>query len=119
MEFLLALAIVCLVAAFVAVPLRARAGPGGLSDPVEDEIAELEARKESRYREIRDAEADRASGKLGDEDFARLDGELRREAVEILKRLDRLRERRPVAGSERGGRSPAGDDESGEGRSLD
>lgn len=98
MELLAALVIVCLVAAFVAVPLRARAGSGGLSDPVEDEIAELEARKQSRYREIRDAEADHASGKLGDEDFGRIDSELRREAVQILKRLDRLRERRPAAG---------------------
>ena len=37
-------------------------------------------------------EADRASGKLTEEDFRRLDRELRREAIEILKRIDRLRE---------------------------
>ncbi len=51
-------------------------------------MAELEARKESKYREIRDAQLDRASGKLGPDDFAAVDGELRREAVAILKDLD-------------------------------
>jgi cytochrome c-type biogenesis protein CcmF len=45
---------------------------------------ELEALKEAKYREIRDAELDHATGKLSDEDFALLDAELRREAVEIL-----------------------------------
>ena len=48
--------------------------------------AELEALKEAKYREIRDAELDHASGKLSDEDFALVDAELRREAVEILDR---------------------------------
>ncbi len=47
---------------------------------------ELEALKEAKYREIRDAELDHAAGKLSDEDFAILDAELRREAVEILDR---------------------------------
>jgi cytochrome c-type biogenesis protein CcmF len=42
------------------------------------------ALKEAKYREIRDAELDHAAGKLSDEDFALLDAELRREAVEIL-----------------------------------
>jgi hypothetical protein len=45
---------------------------------------EGDARKEAKYREIRDAELDHAAGKLSDEDFALLDAELRREAVEIL-----------------------------------
>ncbi len=47
---------------------------------------ELEALKEAKYREIRDAELDHAAGKLSDEDFALLDAELRKEAVEILDR---------------------------------
>jgi cytochrome c-type biogenesis protein CcmF len=55
---------------------RRRPGRGG----------ELEALKEAKYREIRDAELDHAAGKLSDEDFAILDAELRREAVEILDR---------------------------------
>ncbi len=47
---------------------------------------ELEAQKEAKYREIRDAELDHAAGKLSDEDFALLDAELRSEAVAILDR---------------------------------
>jgi cytochrome c-type biogenesis protein CcmF len=45
---------------------------------------EADELKEAKYREIRDAELDHASGKLSDEDYAILDGELRKEAVEIL-----------------------------------
>ncbi len=49
---------------------------------------ELEALKEAKYREIHDAELDHAAGKLSDEDFALLDAELRKEAVEILDRAN-------------------------------
>ncbi len=49
---------------------------------------ELEALKEAKYREIRDAELDHAAGKLSDEDFALLDAELRNEAVAILDRAN-------------------------------
>jgi cytochrome c-type biogenesis protein CcmF len=49
---------------------------------------EMEALKEAKYREIRDAELDHAAGKLSDRDFALLDAELRKEAVEILDRAD-------------------------------
>ena len=73
MEFLIALAILVAVAAFVAVPLRRSRGGEG----------------------PRDAEADRAAGKLSEPDFERLDRELRGEAIEVLKRLDRLREEGP------------------------
>jgi len=48
---------------------------------------EADALKEAKYREIRDAELDHAAGKLSDEDFALLDAQLRREAVEILDRV--------------------------------
>jgi cytochrome c-type biogenesis protein CcmF len=48
---------------------------------------EADALKEAKYREIRDAELDHAAGKLSDRDFALLDAELRREAVEILDRV--------------------------------
>ena len=92
MEVLLAIAIVALVAWFVTAPLRGRRRGGG-ADPVAAELADLEARKQAKYREIRDAETDRASGKLSEEDFRRLDGELRGEAVAILKRMDRLRDK--------------------------
>jgi hypothetical protein len=90
MEIVFALVIVVLVAWFVTAPLRDRS-PAQTDDPAVTELADLEARKRAKYREIRDAEADRASGKLTDEDFKRLDRELRAEAIGILKKIDRLR----------------------------
>jgi hypothetical protein len=94
-EVLLAILIVAAVAAFVTVPLRRAAGEGAGSDE-DPRRAELEARKEAKYREIRDAELDREQGKLAREDWARLDAELRAEAIEILRELDRLEP--PAAG---------------------
>jgi hypothetical protein len=91
-EVLLALVIVAAVAVFVTVPLR-RAGDGGGAEGTATEDprrAALEARKEAKYREIRDAELDHAQGKLSREDWARLDAQLRREAIEILRELDEL-----------------------------
>ncbi len=93
LELLLAVAIVTLVAWFVTEPLRGRRRSESSEDSAEAELADLEARKEAKYRQIRDAEADHASGKLSDEDYERLDRELRGEAVDILKKLDRLRPR--------------------------
>lgn len=89
MELLIALVVLALVAAFVSGPLRREPGAED-ADPEGSERAELEARKQAKYREIRDAQADRASGKLSEEDFNRMDRELRGEAIEILKRIDRL-----------------------------
>ena len=90
LELLLAVAIVTLVAWFVTEPLRGRRSET-VDHSAEADLADLEARKEAKYRQIRDAEADHASGKLSDEDFKRLDRELRGEAVDILKKLDRVR----------------------------
>jgi hypothetical protein len=97
MEYFLALVIVVLVAWFVTAPIRNRE-PGQSDDPAIAELADLEARKAAKYRQIRDAEADRASGKLTEEDFQRLDRELRAEAIDILKRIDRLKDARERAG---------------------
>lgn len=87
MELLIAIVIVSVVAAWVTMPLRRdeAALVRGLEDPV---LADLEARKQAKYREIRDSELDHAQGKLGDEEFARQDAELRREAIAILKEID-------------------------------
>jgi hypothetical protein len=63
--------------------------------PDDPRIADLEARKEAKYREIRDAELDHAAGKLSEQDFRRLDAELRREAIELLRELDELRPEPP------------------------
>jgi hypothetical protein len=91
MEVLLAILIVAAVAVFVTVPLRRAADGGGEGTATEDpRRAELEARKEAKYREIRDAELDHAQGKISREDWARLDAQLRREAIAILRELDEL-----------------------------
>jgi hypothetical protein len=90
-ELLLGLLIFGAAVYFVSAPLRRapdeeRAGTEG-----ESELADLEARKEAKYREIRDAELDHAAGKLSHEDFRRQDAALRREAVEILEQIDARR----------------------------
>ena len=60
-----------------------------------ERLAELEARKEAKYREIRDAELDYRTGKLSAEDHRALDRALRREAITILEEIDRATERAP------------------------
>jgi hypothetical protein len=88
-EILLAFVLLVVLAWFVTGPLRHPAGEEGREDPGEDpQLADLEARKEAKYREIRDAELDHAQGKLSDGDWERQDAELRREAIAILKELD-------------------------------
>jgi hypothetical protein len=49
---------------------------------------DLEAAREAKYREIRDAELDYRTGKLSPEDYQAIDSELRAEAIEILDRLE-------------------------------
>jgi flagellar biosynthesis/type III secretory pathway M-ring protein FliF/YscJ len=90
-EIVVALVVVAIVVWFVSVPLRRSAGEtAAASERLEDpRIAELEARKEAKYREIKDAELDREGGKLSQADWSRQDAELRRDAIEILKELDR------------------------------
>ncbi len=87
---LVILAVLCAVVALVSAPLRGRAVDRVRAES-DDEIAELEARKEAKYREIRDAELDMRTGKLSQEDHRALDRQLRAEAVEILKALDDAR----------------------------
>ena len=103
MSLLIALLTLLLLAAVILVvsaPLRApRAGrdhgaggePGGPRDLSPDlERDELEAAREAKYREIRDAELDLATGKLDEADHRAIDRQLRAEAVDILRRLDAL-----------------------------
>lgn len=52
--------------------------------------ADLEAQKEARYREIRDAELDRATGKVTEDDWRVLDRQLRRDAAALLEEIDRI-----------------------------
>ena len=74
--------------------------PSGAPRSSRDEagIADLEAAREAKYREIRDAELDHRTGKLSDEDFEAVDRSLRAEAIEILHALDRPRARKQAEG---------------------
>jgi cbb3-type cytochrome oxidase subunit 3 len=95
-EYAIALvALAILVAAVVAIPLR-RGDRAERQD--EARLEELRAAKEAKYREIRDAELDHRMGKLSREDWRAVDRDLRGEAIEILRELDRLEGRPPEAG---------------------
>jgi hypothetical protein len=76
-----------LVLAVVLAPLGAI--PGRRPKP-SNERADLQARRESKYQEIRDAELDYEMGKLSAEDHQAIDGALRREALQILDRIEEL-----------------------------
>jgi hypothetical protein len=70
------------------------------------ERAELEASRETKYREIRDAELDLRTGKLSREDYDAIDGGLRAEALEILDRLDELDREDRTKAADRAGANP-------------
>jgi hypothetical protein len=87
MEYALALLVILALVAYVVVRPLVR----GEHDTIDGvRLAELEAAKEAKYREIRDAQLDLAMGKLSPEDHRALDRELRAEAIEILMKLDEL-----------------------------
>ncbi|HMJ03407.1 MAG TPA: hypothetical protein VK506_10725 [Conexibacter sp.] len=99
MEPLVVIAVVLAVVAVVGAPLRrARGAEDAAETATRGKLADLEAAKEAKYHEIRDAELDHRTGKLSAEDFAAVDGALRAEAVELLKRIDAIRERSGAVG---------------------
>ena len=99
MEYALALLVLtAIVATVLWLPLRRH----GVEERREETmLAELSAAKEAKYREIRDAELDHQMGKLSREDWRSVDRDLRGEAIEILRQLDRLEGRTPDGGMDR------------------
>jgi hypothetical protein len=87
MDLLLVLVVLALIVLLVSAPLRRR---GVLEVEESAERAELEAARDAKYREIRDADLDHRTGKLSDADWRAQDRALRAEAVDILRRLDAL-----------------------------
>jgi flagellar biosynthesis/type III secretory pathway M-ring protein FliF/YscJ len=88
---ILAFLLLAVVLFVISAPLRA----GAARDTDEQmhssrERTQLEAAREAKYREIRDAELDLATGKLSRADYESIDGSLRAEALEILDRLKAL-----------------------------
>src|SRR5947209_8135534 len=97
MDLLVIMVILGLVVVFITAPLRRAPGAGemlsdlGADDPG-PELRELEAARDAKLRELRDAELDHRTGKLSDEDYQALDSTLRGEAIEILRSLDEARD---------------------------
>jgi len=105
-ELLIVFAVVLAVVAFVAAPLRGRARGLDPDAAARAELADLEAAKEAKYQEIRDAELDQRTGKLSRADHHVLDAELRAEAIALLKRIDVLRARSDGARADAGESEP-------------
>jgi hypothetical protein len=84
------LALILLAALVAAVLARPLMRPGAEERLENTRVEELNAAKEAKYREIRDAELDREMGKLSRDDWRAVDRDLRGEAIEILRELDRL-----------------------------
>ena len=82
---------VALVAVVVVVSQPLRRGAEALDRADTARVRDLEAAREAKYQEIRDAELDARLGKLSAEDHRALDRQLRAEAIEILRELDELR----------------------------
>jgi hypothetical protein len=85
---LIVIALLGVVVWLVSGPLRADAGAADEAQGARRD--DLEAAKEAKYREIRDAELDYRTGKLSQDDWRALDRELRAEAMDLLRRLDEL-----------------------------
>lgn len=89
MELIVVLALVAVAFVIVAAPLRA--GRAEAEEEAESaERSELEATREAKYREIREAELDYRTGKLDEAEWRMQDRRLRGEAIELLRALDQL-----------------------------
>lgn len=95
MSYLILVLLLVAVVWLISAPLRR--GPRSVAHGARESSdtmrrIDLEAARDAKYREIRDAELDHQTGKLSDEDFAAIDSTLRAEAIELLHRLDALDE---------------------------
>ena len=93
-QFLIILAVLVGLVLFLTAPLRRASADMPARRQIaetaaETELADLEAAREAKYRELRDAELDHRTGKLSDEDYDALDAALRAEAVVILNQLEK------------------------------
>lgn len=88
-EFLLVLLLIVAVTAVLLSPFSDRLRR---EDSASSALLDLEAAKEAKYSEIRDAELDLRTGKLSQQDYDQLNTQLRAEAVELLRKIDALSE---------------------------
>jgi hypothetical protein len=94
MAYVIFLVLLIGVVLLVSAPLRRRPASSELQENELQsfERLDLEAARDAKYRELRDAELDHQTGKLSDEDYEAIDSTLRAEAIEVLHRLDELDE---------------------------
>jgi hypothetical protein len=83
---LVIVAVIAALAWLISAPLRR--GAERVRADESDRVIELRARRDAKYREIRDARLDMQTGKLSQDDHRRLDRQLRAEAIAILRELD-------------------------------
>jgi hypothetical protein len=91
--FLVVVALLGAAVWIISAPLRREPEDAPPSDPAATaDVEQLEAARDAKYREIRDAEMDLRTGKLSEADARAVDATLRAEAVVILRDLDAARE---------------------------
>jgi flagellar biosynthesis/type III secretory pathway M-ring protein FliF/YscJ len=93
MVYVIVLALLVAVVFVVSRPLirpRNQSAAPANAGAASPERLDLEAARDAKLREIRDAELDHQTGKLSDADYAAVDSTLRSQAIEILHRLDEL-----------------------------
>lgn len=96
LQVLLTIAMITIVISFLAWPLI-----HGVDERVVDATRrELEDAKQSKYREIKDAELDHKAGRMTDEQWHQTDQELRKEAMLILRDIDTLGAKNAAAAGE-------------------
>jgi hypothetical protein len=89
------LAVILLLALVAVVVLRPLLLGAGEDRGESADRENLEAAKEAKYREIRDAQLDLEMGKLSKDDHRAVDRQLRAEAIELLERLDAVEGKTP------------------------
>lgn len=78
------------VAVFVMWPLFAAADDETLAPEVADPVAALEGQKQAAYAAIKEAEFDRRTGKLSDDDYENLVGRYKQQALEAIAALEKV-----------------------------
>jgi hypothetical protein len=98
--FLVVVALLGAAVWIISAPLRREPEDAAPMDPAPAaDVQQLEAARDAKYREIRDAEMDVRTGKLSREDHRALDATLRAEAVKILRDLDAAHDAQASQGS--------------------
>jgi type II secretory pathway component PulM len=85
LQYLLVLVVLAVALYVISGPLLSARRASAIAS---DDVRALEAARDSKLQEIRDAEMDLRTGKLSDDDYDAIDRALRGEAVQILDRLD-------------------------------